>query len=127
MARIDHAGVLDGLLADWHRHSSGYNPMKEPSESMMFRGSKSGRGWQETNEVNECESHGSTMETIDFQISEMRDPHRTAIHINARNCATGRKVWTSARLPTDPMQCARVVSEARAIISDRLTNAGVLD
>ena len=125
MRRDDHMLALDDILSRWHHHSSGYNPMKAPGADPMFRNAKSGRGW-DTGEGVDDALNNSTMERVDFEVSEMVDPHRTAIHINARNCATGRKVWMSPRLPADPLACAVIVGEARAMLSDRLVNVGVL-
>ena len=116
---------LDGLLADWHTWASGYNPMQSQGADPMFRNAKSGRGW-DTGEGVDDALNNSTMERVDFEVSEMLDPHRTAIHINARNCATGRKVWMSPRLPADPLACAVIVGEARALLADRLVSVGVL-
>lgn len=117
--------ALDDILSRWHHHSSGYNPMKAPGADPMFRNAKSGRGW-DTGEGVDDALNNSTMERVDFEVSEMADPHRTAIHINARNCATGRNVWSSLRLPVDPLACAAMVCDARALLTVRLAAAGVL-
>ena len=43
-----------------------------------------------------------------------------------RNLYTGRSVWVSARLPTDPAQRTAVLVEARSALMARLVRAGVL-
>jgi hypothetical protein len=92
----------------------------------MFRDTKSGRGWDSTDEIIEDEIHGSMMEAIDFQVSEMQDPHRAAIYALARNLSTGRSVWMSPRLPADPLERATIVAEARNQITKRLMAVGVM-
>jgi hypothetical protein len=92
----------------------------------MFRNAKSSKGWDSTSEVIEDEIRDKTMRAIDFEVSEMKDPHRSAIYIHARNCYTGRKVWLSPRLPNDPMECALIVMEARNELTRRLLSAGIM-
>ena len=122
---LSHIEQLNDILSRWHTWASGYNPMKPPGSAPMFRNVKSGRAC-DTGEMDDDALNNSTMERVNFEVSEMTEPHQTAIHVNARNCATGRKVWSSPRLPADPLLCAVIVGEARAILSERLVNAGVL-
>ena len=122
----DSAAILDDLLSRWHSHCRAYKANQQTPRDPMFRNTKSGRGWDSTEEIIEDEIHGSMMEAIDFQVSEMQDPYRAAIYALARNLSTGRSVWMSPRLPQDPLERATVVAEARNQITNRLMRCGVM-
>lgn len=122
----DSAAILDDLLSRWHSHCRAYKANQQTPRDPIFRDTKSGRGWDSTDEIIEDEIHGSMMEAIDFQVSEMQDPHRAAIYVLARNLSTGRNVWISPRLPEAPLERARVVEEARGQITKRLMAVGVM-
>ncbi|MFM9928199.1 hypothetical protein VLK31_34875 [Variovorax sp. H27-G14] len=122
----DSAAILDDLLSRWHSHCRAYQANQQAPRDPVFRDAKSGRGWDSTDEIIEDEIHGSMMADIDFQVSEMRDPHRAAIYALARNLSTGNSVWMSPRLPRDAVERARVVAEARGQITDRLMRCGVM-
>ena len=66
------------------------------------------------------------MRTIDFNVQEMDDPHRTAIHFLAKNLTVGATVFTSPRLPQDKAALLLVTAEARAMLTARLISAGVV-
>jgi hypothetical protein len=120
------AATLSDLLPRWHNWGRNYKANQQTPRDPIFRNTSSGRGWDSTDEIIEDELMGSTMETIDFQVSEMQDPYRTAIYFLARNLATGRSVWLSKRLPEDQLERATIVAEARNILTRRLTACGVL-
>lgn len=122
----DSHTILDDLLVRWHAWGKNYRANHQTSTDPVFRNAKSGRGWDSTDEIIEDELMGSTMEAIDFHVSEMQDPHRTAIYFLARNLYTGRSVWLSKRLPEDPMERGVIVAEARNQLTRRLMNAGVM-
>lgn len=118
--------ILDDLLSRWHSYCRAYRANQQTPRDPVFRDTKSGRGWDSTDEIIEDEINGSMMEAIDFQVSEMKDPHRAAIYALARNLSTGRSVWLSPRLPKDPLARATVVAEARNQITKRLMAVGVM-
>jgi len=122
----DSAAILDDLLSRWHSWARSYKANQQTPRDPIFRDAKSSRGWDTTDHIIEDEIHGSMMEAIDFQVSEMKDPHRAAIYALARNLSTGRSVWLSPRLPTDPLARATVVAEARNQITKRLMAVGVM-
>jgi hypothetical protein len=122
----DSAAILDDLLSRWHSHCRAYRANQQTPRDPIFRDAKSGRGWDTTADVIEDEIHGSMMAAIDFQVSEMKDPHRAAIYALARNLSTGRSVWLSPRLPVDPLERATVVAEARNQLTSRLMRCGVM-
>lgn len=126
MMRDDSRYILDDWLARWHQWGRNYKANQQTPRDPVFRDVRSGRGWDSTDDIIEDELMGSTMEAIDFQVSEMKDPHRTAIYMLARNLSTGRSVWLSPRLPQDPLERATIVAEARNQLTARLMNCGVM-
>lgn len=126
MMRDDFHDRLDDLLSRWHHWAKGYIPVPTCGADPMFRNAKSSKSWDSTAEVVEDELTNSQMKSVDFHVSEMKDPHRSAIYIHARNCYTGRNVWLSPRLPKDPMERARILVDAKAIIIGKLLSAGVM-
>jgi len=122
----DSNHILDDLLSRWHQWGRAYKASQQTPRDPIFRDAKSSRGYDTTDEIIEDELMGSTLETIDFQVSEMQDPHRSAIYVMARNLSTGRSVWMSPRLPQDPLERATIVAEARNILTKKLMNCGVM-
>lgn len=126
MMQNDSHVILDDILARWHHWARSYIPVPVCGADPMFRNAKSAKGYDTTSEVVEDEITASQMKAVDFQVGEMKDPHRSAIYIHARNCYTGRNVWLSPRLPQDPMERARILGEAKAILVGKLLSAGVM-
>lgn len=124
--RNEQNEILDDLLSRWHSWARSYSPIPTCGADPMFRNAKSAKGWDTTDQVVEDELNDKTMKAIDFQVGEMEDPHRSAIHIHARNCCTGRNVWLSPRLPADPMERAVILMEAKNLLTRRLLSAGVM-
>lgn len=122
----EHESILSDLLSRWHQWARGYSPVPTQGCAPMFRQHVSPKGWQDSSEiVDEC-LDATTMEAVDFQVAEMKDPHRSAIYAHARNCYAGRVVWLSPRLPQDPLERARILGEAKGIIIGKLLSAGVM-
>lgn len=67
-----------------------------------------------------------SMEAVNFHVFELPPDQRTAIQLHARNLATGRCVWTSARLPQDPMARAEILQAAKEALGAKLSEAGIL-
>ena len=126
MMHNDSSAILDDLLSRWHSWARSYSPVPTCGADPMFRNAKSAKGWDTTDQVVEDELNDKTMKAIDFQVGEMADPHRSAIYIHARNCCTGRNVWLSPRLPADPLERARILGEAKSMLTRRLLSAGVM-
>jgi hypothetical protein len=126
MMRDDFHDRLDDLLSRWHHWAKGYIPVPTCGADPMFRNAKSSKSWDSTAEVVEDELTNSQMKSVDFHVGEMKDPHRSAIYIHARNCYTGRNVWLSPRLPQDPMERAQILGDAKAILIGKLLSAGVM-
>lgn len=126
MMKDESGYILDSLLSAWHTWAKGFQVCPAPSADPMFRGVKSGRGWDTTAEIIEDELSSSTMESIDFEVGEMAEPGRSAIYAHARNLASRHAVWSSPRLPASPELRAILIAEARATLMRRLLRAGVM-
>jgi len=118
--------TLDQLLSAWHQWAQGYQHVGGINSSPMFRSAKSSRGWDTVDEIVSHEIDGDQMKAIDFHVMQLCDVYRTALQLQARNLATGRNVWNSARIPTDIHQRAEILSSARHGLTVRLRNAGIL-
>ena len=126
MMRDDSKAIFDDVLARWHLWARGYSPLAVVQVDPAFRGEISRSGWDSQDDINDAEINSKTMEAVDFQVSEMIEPHRSAIYENARNCVTGNSVWKSPRLPADPLERGVILMEARNQLMRRLIFAGVL-
>ena len=122
----DLGTILDALLGEWHNWARGYSPVPTCGAVPMFRNAKSSKGWDSAAEVVEDELSSKTMQAVDFHVGELQEPYRSAIYAHARNCHTGRKVWSSPRLPVCPMERGLVLAEAKNMIARRLLSAGVI-
>ena len=122
----DTRELLDDILRRWHNWSAGYRAIADVGSSPMFRQAKSGRQYESQYEIAEHQIDDDAMAAVDFHVYELEPMHRTALQINARNIATGRSVWTSARLPTDLQARAVLLGEARTALAGRLVVAGIL-
>ena len=92
----------------------------------MFRGEVNRSGWDSSDDILDAQINAKIMESVDFEVSEMKEPHRSAIYVTARNLHAGNSVWRSPRLPADPMERAVIVGEARQQITTRLMACGVM-
>ena len=118
--------TLNDLLERWHNWAKSYRPVAGCGTSAIFKNTKSSRSWDTNEQILDDEIEAKIMQAIDFNVSEIAEPYRTCIHFCARNMATGRDVWMSPRIPADIEQRAKLMAEAREILSNRLINAGVL-
>ena len=122
----DSKAILDDILGRWHAYCKGYSAMAVVGVDPMFRGEINRSGWDSSDDIMDAAINKKIMEAVDFQVSEMIDPYRTAIHMAARNCYTGVSVWRSPRLPSDPLERGVIVGDARAKLTTRLINVGVI-
>ena len=120
------AATLEDILSRWHHYTQQYKLTAGIGGQPMFRYTQRPRGGQTVEALLDDDAERGQMEGVDFQVSEMQDPHRAAIYILARNLSTGRSVWMSPRLPQDPLQRATIVAEARNQITNRLMRCGVM-
>lgn len=125
MMRDETDQILDDWLSRWHAHCKGYR-LSVQSADPMFRQSLRAKGEQTIEAIAEDMWLSNAMRGIDFQVSEMKDPFKAAIYINARNCYTGHNVWISPRLPAEKTARDAVVQTARAELIARLLRAGIM-
>ena len=125
MMRNDIDNILDDLLAQWHKWASGYQHVGGINTSPMFRGAKPNNTRDDDDAVDGAISN-ATCEAINFQIMEMEPVYRTVLQLNARNLVVKVAVWSSPRLPVDPMERAVVLMEARNALMRRLYICGVM-
>lgn len=124
--RNEQNEILDDLLSRWHSWARSYSPVPSCGADPMFRNAKSPHSSHSAGEVTDAKAESDQMQAVDFHVGEMRDPHRSAIHIHARNCCTGRNVWLSPRMPADPIERAVILMEAKNLLTRRLLSAGVM-
>lgn len=122
----DTRQLFDDLLCQWHHWSRGYRAIADVGSSPMFHQAKSGRQYESQYDLAEQATDDAAMRAVDFHVYELSPIQRTALQINARNLATGRQVWRSARLPEDVAARAIVLAAARAALLARLVDAGIL-
>ena len=126
MNASDQQGILSDLIASWHQWAAGEQASRGYSNTAAgFSLYRTSRQHDDGNGSLDAECDKSTMRTIDFQVSQMQDPYRAAIHMNAKNLAAGRDVFRSPRLPVG-IEGAEVLRVARATLILRLVNAGVI-
>jgi hypothetical protein len=118
---------LDGLLIVWRKWQQaesvgqGY-PTTAPG-CKLYRAS---RQYDDSNGALDSDMDATLGAAVDAHIEEIAQPHKTALHLDARNLVTGVSVWSSARLPIDPMARAIIVAEARGQLIRRLQSAGLM-
>lgn len=120
------SAALDDILSRWHSWAKSYSPVPTSGADPMFRNARCGRGWDTTEDIIEAEIDSKTMKAVDFHVTELKDPYRSAIYIHARNQCTGRNVWVSPRLPTCPMARGVILLEAKNVLTRKLIGAGIL-
>jgi hypothetical protein len=119
--------VINDLLSRWHTWASqfayvvGFNTCS--SAMQQFRAS---RQYDSENGALDQDVENRVMAAVDACIDRIHQPYRTALWINARNLCTGCAVWRSARLPTDDLERALLVAEARERFAKLLDQRGLL-
>lgn len=126
MNAIDQSAILDDLLCQWSAWAQGEQAARGYGNSAAgFSLYRASRQYDDSNGGLDAELDKSTMRTVDFQVSQMEDPYRAAIHMNAKNLAAGRDVFKSPRVPAG-IEGANILRTARAALIFRLVNAGVI-
>lgn len=122
----DSAAILDGLLAAWHQWQKIPHVRGFPSRSLVTGEYIVSRQYDTENGALDAALEHRTMKTLDFQVSQMAEPHKSAIYANARALVVGAAVFSSPRLPIDRAERLIVISDARSMLIRRLQRAGVL-
>lgn len=119
--------ALNELLRRWHAHCLGYSPGKGyPSADSACRYSRTSRQYDDQNGALDSAVDSKIMEGVDGVMWNIQQPYLTALQFQARNLFTGKQVWTSPRLPADPMERGALLMEARNILLKGLAKAGVI-
>lgn len=123
----DRASQLDNLLSQWHQWADkkigvrGYN-----SKALVCGDFRVSRQYDDVSGALDDELDNTTMKAIDFCVTEMPEPHRSAIYALAKNLTTGHTVFLSPRLPKMKEARDMVIAQARQMVTARLIIAGVL-
>jgi hypothetical protein len=118
--------ALNDLLSRWHswacdeRTALGY-----PTVSVTAKQYRASRQYDDANGALDQDVENVIMDGVNACVWSIREPFRTALHINARNLSTGAFVWRSPRLPEDQMACAFMVSDARGMLIIKLRDRGL--
>lgn len=119
--------ILNDLLAKWHRYCAGYSYGKGyPSTDVSCRQSRTSRQYDYENGAMDASVDNAIMEAFDAAMDRVDQPWRTALSVQARNLHTGSAVWSSPRLPADPMERGAILLEARNKLMKALASCGVL-
>jgi hypothetical protein len=123
--RLSPNAALDDLLSRWHHYCDnqpacrGYSP-----KSLVCGDYRVSRQYDDQNGALDSDVESSIMETVNFQISEIDDPHRSCLHALARSIYCGYAVWSSPRIPYEKRK--EVEAAARLMLTARLVSAGVM-
>lgn len=117
---------LDEILSEWHRWMRSYSPSLGYSPRAagfaMYRASR-----QYDHDDGRDDESEEMSQAVDAEVSKMADPHRSAIHMAARNLCTARNVWVSARVQACGRDADQVIAEARQMLWGRLVAVGMVD
>lgn len=119
--------LLNDLLVKWHTYCAHYQYGKGyPSADLTCRQARASRQYDDTNGALDAQVDNAIMEAFDAAMDKVEQPWRTALSVQARNLHTGSNVWSSPRLPSDPMERVVILMEARNKIMKVLARDGVL-
>ena len=118
--------ILNDLLSRWHSWCKAYSFVAQHTTSPLFTQVTSSRRWDSADEVIQDDVDDSTMEAVDFHVYQLPEQQKAVIHIYARNLHCGASVWSSPRVPKDPMERAIILMEAKNALTRRLMTAGVV-
>ena len=122
-----NAERINSLLSMWHWWASaGTFAAGYPSQTAACRQARASRQYDDANGGLDAYIDACLCEAVDAVLDAVEQPYRTALHIQARNLATGAQVWSSPRLPADREDRAQLLEKARTFFADRLAMAGLL-
>ena len=125
LAQAERDAALDDVLSEWHawqlqdRVGRGF-----ANKSLVAGDYRISRQWDDLNGALDDDLDAMRMHQVDFEVTQLADPWRSAIYALARSASTGTTVVHSPRVP--PEQRVRVLAEARVRLHARLRAAGVL-
>lgn len=116
---------LDDVLSRWHWWCQGPQLVKGFSDGGTATGGyRASRQYDDVNGALDDALENNRMRAVDFQISEVADPWRSALSALARSLCVGAAVFHSPRIAEQDR--ARVTLEAREKLAARLTVAGIM-
>jgi hypothetical protein len=119
--------ILDDLLSRWHHWQLGAVVARGfSSHSMVVGEFKSSRQYDDANGALWDDEETEIMKAVQAQVEELAPQYRAAIYAQARGLHSGFMVWSSPRLPSDPVERDQIIRAARAALVVRLVNAGVM-
>jgi hypothetical protein len=123
----DRAAQLDNLLSQWHQWADSKRGVRGYASRALVCGEfRVSRQYDDVSGALDDELDNTTMKTLDFQVTEMAEPYRSAIYALAKNLTTGVTVFLSPRLPQSKEARDMVIAQARQMLTARLISAGVL-
>lgn len=123
----DIDAILDDLLSRWHHWSSQHEHVSGFSGvSAAFRLFRVSRQYDDTNGALDDDVEHSIMAAVHGCIEAVEQPWRTAIYIDARNLHTGISVWSSPRIPQEPIEREQFVADSRVMLAAQLHRFGVM-
>jgi hypothetical protein len=130
---IDHERIeyeLDSLLSMWFLWRQSYRLTRGyAGRDSTCRDYRAPGHWDWKNGAADARADDLQVKAVDAcvdRIPNTPQPWNTALQFEARNCATGRAVWLSPRLPQDKDERAVLVREARNMLLRELRRAGVM-
>lgn len=124
--RLRHA-TLDDILSRLHRYQSRSKPSRGYNSKALVCGDfRTSRQYDYENGAIDAENELSEMRAVEFQVNEMDEPFRTAIHKEAQRLHIGRAVIRSPRFGLSDGEWREKTILARRIIIKRLISAGVM-
>lgn len=119
--------ALNSILSAWHRWASDERvALGFPTTAAGCSQYRASRQHDDCNGALDQDVENIVMAGVEACINSICQPHRNALHINARNLALGLSVWRSPRLPEDELARALMVSDARAMLLELLRGRGLL-
>lgn len=126
VAQTQQQSDLEDLLVRWHQWQPPTVGRGWNSRALVCGDYRTSRQYDDANGALDAGLEKIQMQAVEFAVTQMVDPHRTAIYCLARALTVGAKVFTSPRLPPSPAAREIVVAEARGMLIRRLQSAGVL-
>ena len=118
---------LNSVLSRWHHWASDERTaLGYPTTACGMQQYRASRQYDDSNGALDQDIENVIMAGVDACINAIHQPHRTALHVNARNLCTGYAVWSSPRLPEDALARAFMLSDAREMLIGRLLDRGLL-
>ena len=121
-----HEERFDELLVMWHQWQTERVTRGWHRRALVVGDYRVTRQYDDQNGKLDAEIEHGLMKCVDFQVSEIVEPYRSALYCLAKALTIGVTVFTSPRLPSDKVERELIVVSARRIGIDRFHKAGLL-